>query len=475
MMDQSNAPLWEALQQHRKYSKGNFHVPGHKAGQVFDRIAYPSFSNILPYDLTEVGQLDDLHAPTGVIHEAQQLAAEVFVADQTRFLVGGTTAGILASILATCQPGDKILVSRHCHQSVFHGCWLAGATVIPIAYRLDPTTGLELPILPELVEQTLQLHSDAKAVMITSPTYFGVVQHIEQLAAIAHRYRIPLIVDEAHGAHFGFHSALPSCALAQGADISIQSTHKLLPAMTMASMLHMKEGLVDIANVDRFLKIIQSSSPSYPLMASLDLARRYMVTDGKAQLAKTLQQIAAFRKQLLGIAHLQELCVKDKMDPYKLTLVSEYYTGYELAEKLEEAGIYVELADIEKLLIVFSLGTTNMELDYLLATLQQCHQDDRQRSKFVPIRPPEPWAGEPLPYAECRNNQRFLVPLFEAIGQRSADHLMAYPPGMPLILMGETIRQEIVDYLRLLADCGGSVRGFVQQNDGSYYVYIVER
>jgi arginine/lysine/ornithine decarboxylase len=471
-MDQLNAPLWEALQQHRSHSKGNFHVPGHKAGQVFDHAAYPCFSELLSLDLTEIGQLDDLHAPTGVIYEAQQLAAEVFAADQTRFLVGGTTSGILASILSTCQPGDKILVSRHCHQSVFHGCWLAGATVIPVAYGLDPQSGLELPTSPEVVKYLLELYSDAKAVVLTSPTYFGVVQYIEQLAEIAHCHGIPLIVDEAHGAHFGFHHELPSRALAQGADIAIQSTHKLLPAMTMSSMLHIKEGLVDVANVDRYLKAIQSSSPSYPLMASLDLARRYMATEGKAQLAKTLEQIAVFRQRLQSISALRELHVKAEMDPYKMTLVSEYYTGYELAERLEEAGIYIELADVEKLLFVFSLGTTQTELDYLWTTLYQCHKSGRAQNKPKLMRPPELRAGEPLPYAECRNDQRLLVPLSQAIGQRSADHLMAYPPGMPLILMGETIQQEIVDYLLLLAHSGGSVRGFVQQDDGSYHVYI---
>jgi arginine decarboxylase len=444
-MDQSRAPLWEALKKHRRRTKGNFHVPGHKEGRVFDREAYGDFAGLLSFDLTEVGELDDLHAPAGVIREAQQLAAELFHADQTRFLVGGTTAGILASILTVCRPGDKIIVARHCHQSVFHGCWLAGATVVPIAYQLDATTGLELPTSLAAVEQLLQLHPDAKAVVLTSPTYFGVVQQVERLAELVHRYEIPLIVDEAHGAHFGFHPTLPERAVTAGADISIQSTHKLLPAMTMASMLHTRGALVDPAVIDESLRMIQSSSPSYPLLASLDLARRYMAEKGERQLARTMAQIAEARQQLQQIPQLRECAIADRMDPYKLSLASEQYTGYELSEELERVGIYVELADIAKLLVVCSLGTTQSELDYLVTSLQQCHGGDARRSSASLTVPPESQEGEPLPYAKCKERERRLVPAAEAIGLRSAAHLLAYPPGIPLVLMGEVIQQEMID------------------------------
>ncbi|MXQ54488.1 aminotransferase class I/II-fold pyridoxal phosphate-dependent enzyme [Shimazuella alba] len=465
MTDQSRAPLWEALQKHTIQSKANFHVPGHKAGQVFDKEALPRYSSILPFDLTEVGDLDDLHAPTGVIQEAQQLAAEVFQADYTRFLVGGTTAGILASILTVCKPGDKILVARHCHQSVFHGCLLAGATVVPIPYIIDRVSGLEAPVSSIQVKALLQQHPDAKAVVLTSPTYFGVVQKIEELAKVIHSYKIPLIVDEAHGAHFGFHTTLPKRAMEFGADICIQSTHKMLPSLTMSSMIHGKERFIDRELLDTYLRMIQSSSPSYVLMASLDLSRRYMVKEGESILTNVLRLLDSFRKSLYKLPFIVEKKTVTKMDPLKLSLSSSYFSGFELASQLEDKGVYAELADDQKVLLVFSLGTKQAELDYLLQCLSQIHEYKpilTEKKNTTLLTPQE---GEIIPYAECRTRERCRVPAKQAVGKRSAVHLVPYPPGIPIVLMGETIYQETLEYLLFLHQTGGKVRGIEQQDD----------
>lgn len=470
MMDHNRVPLWEALKKHKSFTKANFHVPGHKAGQAYDQDGYRDFSSILPFDLTEVGDLDDLHAPVGAIKEAQELAADAFGAVHTRFLVGGTTAGILASILSICQPNDKIIVARHCHQSVFHGCFLAGATVIPIPYTIDPASGLELPASSKVTEQLLKEHPEAKAVILTSPTYFGVVQQVRTLSEIAHRYQVPLIIDEAHGAHFGFHPNLPTSAMCSGADISIQSSHKMLPAMTMSSMLHINSRLVDTGQVDLYLKMIQSSSPSYPLMASLDLARRYMRTKGEKQLSLTLERVRSFREKLEKIPSIQELKISINMDPLKLSIESEYYTGYELAEILEGKGIYTELADEQKILVVFSVGTKQVELDYLHQTLTDLHMDKQvAKSKTKPMLL-APREGEILPYAECRTRERCFIPVKQAFGKRSATHLVPYPPGIPLLLMGERIHQEVIDYLLFLLASGGKVRGLIE-HQGEYWLY----
>jgi arginine/lysine/ornithine decarboxylase len=471
-MDHNRAPLWEALQKHHSYTQANFHVPGHKAGQAFDQEGSLYFSSVLPFDLTEVGDLDDLHDPIGAIKEAQALAADAFGAGQTRFLVGGTTAGVLASILSICRPKDKIIVARHCHQSVFHGCFLAGATVIPIPYAVDPSSGLELPISPEDIDRLLIKHPEAKAVILTSPTYFGVVQRVREISKIVHRYQIPLIVDEAHGAHFGFHPQLPIPAIRDGADISIQSTHKMLPAMTMSSMLHAKEW-IDMNQVDLYLKMIQSSSPSYPLMASLDLARRYMMTEGERQLSLVMERIHFFRKKLEKIKAVKEIKRQSTMDPFRLTIESSYYTGYKLAEALESKGVYAELSDERKVLLVFSVGTQLAELDILYQTLMDLHVDKqvaKSKNKPMLLIPRE---GEIIPYAECRTRERCFIPVKHAIGKRSATHLVPYPPGIPLVLMGERIHQEVIDYLLFLLTLGGKVRGLIEYQ-GDYWLYVYQ-
>lgn len=472
MRDHSRAPLWEALLQHVSLSQANFHVPGHKAGQVFDREGFKHFSSLLPIDLTEVGDLDDLHAPAGVIKEAQMLAADAFGADHTRFLVGGTTAGNLAAILAVCKPKDKLLIARHCHQSVFHGALLAGATVVPIPYCINPYSGMENSISSDTVDRLLEKHPDAKAVVVTSPTYYGIVQQIEKLASIVHQREIPLIVDEAHGAHFGFHPELPDRAISKGADVSIQSTHKLLPSLTMSSMLHIKEGRIDVESIDMYLRMVQSSSPSYLLMASLDLTRRYMMMENDT-IAALLQCIRFFRQRLYQIPHIQENVADEIIDPMKMSLTSSFYSGFGLAKALEEKGIYVELADDQKVLLVFSLGTKQSELDYLYHCLLRLHEENQINPPKKKVAMLTPREGEILPYAECRTKERCLIPLSQAVGKRSADHLVPYPPGVPLVLMGETIHQEEMDYLLELLASGGNVRGLKQLQD-VYWVQVYD-
>jgi arginine/lysine/ornithine decarboxylase len=471
MLNQSRAPLWEALQIHQKQSQANFHVPGHKAGQAFDPDGLSRFSSILPIDLTEVGELDDLHAPTGVIKEAQTYAAELFAADKTRFLVGGTTAGILASILTVCKPNDMILVARHCHQSVFHGCLLASATVVTIPSEFDPVTGLELPLSPQKIKDLLRQYPKVKAVVVTSPTYFGVVQHTADIAKVVHAHRIPLIVDEAHGAHFGFHPSLPDRAMQTGVDVSIQSTHKMLPSLTMSSMIHVQGNKIDSSLLDYHLQMIQSSSPSYLLMASLDLTRRYMALHGYEMLHQLLHRLADFRTTLTQIEAVQEQTISYLMDPLKLSLSCDGYTGHELACYLEKKGIFSELADDKKVLFVFSLGTKQAELDYFVKVVNQLQRNQPKKAaeKILEVLPSR--GGEIIPYAECRTRERCMVPVEKAIGKRSAVHLVPYPPGVPYVLMGETIERESIDYLLYLQALGGKIRGFEEQ-DGQHLVSV---
>ncbi|MFC7443386.1 aminotransferase class I/II-fold pyridoxal phosphate-dependent enzyme [Laceyella putida] len=460
-IDQDHAPLFEALLAHRRRSCGNFHVPGHKQGSAYDDESKPWFSPLLQLDLTEVGDLDDLHDASGVIREAEDLAAHLFRADRTFFLVGGTTAGNLASILALCRPGDELVIGRNSHQSIFHGCMLAGVHPIYLSAGFD-AHGQEQPLDASVLEQVLRLHPEAKGVVITSPTYYGQIQSIAELAKVCHRFGVPLIVDEAHGAHLGFTCELPPSAMDEGADLAIQSTHKMLSSMTMSSMLHLKGKRIDPEEVAHWLKVVESSSPSYPLMASLDVTRRMMARVGKEALQKLFIRLQNFRGNIKALRHLSEKKPLGLQDPLKLSLIAQQgVTGYQLAEWLANQGIYTELADHERVLFVFTLGTSDEELTRLAEALHRL--DDA-----VPTFPTtKPMAPPPLPqwqkavhhWMELRRQGKRRVPLQQAEGMVAVDMIVPYPPGIPLVLPGERLTAAWIDYITNVMQAGGRVRG----------------
>lgn len=457
---QNRAPLFEALLMHGQRSNGNFHVPGHKQGNGFDDESKPWFSSLLQLDLTEVGELDDLHDPRGVIKEAEELAAQLFRADQTFFLVGGTTAGNLASILSLCRPGDELVIDRNSHQSIFHGSMLAGVHPIYLSRALDDD-GQERPLDPKILEEILRLNPKVKGVVITSPTYNGLIQPINELAKVCHRFDIPLIVDEAHGAHLGFISELPPSAMDEGADLAIQSTHKLLTSMTMSSMLHLKGKRIDPEEVAHWLKVVESSSPSYPLMASLDVTRRMMAQVGKRRLTELVIRLQHFRGNLKGLRHLSELKPLGLRDPLKLSLIGQGVSGFQLAEWLASQHLYTELADHERVLFVFTLGTTERELAQLTQALYRLDQEVPTFARAKSIAPPPmpQWQKTTHDWLELRRRKKRRVPLQQAVGMIAMEMIVPYPPGIPLVLPGERLTEAWIDYITNVIRAGGRVRG----------------
>ncbi|SFS87279.1 aminotransferase class I/II-fold pyridoxal phosphate-dependent enzyme [Marininema halotolerans] len=459
MERQRQAPLFEALVAHQKQSQGNFHVPGHKQGIAFDPEGRKWFGAMLQIDLTEVGELDDLHQPEGVIDEAQELAAEAFGAERSYFLTGGTTAGNLALVMALCKPGEKLIVQRDSHQSIFNGCALAKVRPIYLSGKLQKNAEKLLPLRSEDLEQALAKYNDIRGVFITSPDYFGRVQPVRRLAEVCHRYGVPLIVDEAHGAHFSFHPKLPPSAMMEGADASVQSTHKMLPAMTMASMLHVRGTRVDQQRLTNGLRMIQSSSPSYPMLASLDLARRWMVAQGSSMLAELLGSLQVLRDTIASLKLVEEIPGED---PLKLTLQARNgVSGLTMFNWLRDRHVYFELADHRRLLATFSVGTTVADLRALCDRLRELDQavakmkaTKRAPNLHVPVMSEsEVCLGEP------NGAQEVEVPLREALGYVAASMIVPYPPGIPLVLPGERISIESIQVIEAIIKEGGRVRG----------------
>ncbi|MEF2968773.1 aminotransferase class I/II-fold pyridoxal phosphate-dependent enzyme [Paenibacillus sp. M1] len=471
------APLYEALLQYKARGDVSFHVPGHKNGTSYrGKDLGGELAQVMSIDVTEITGTDDLHHPEGVIREAQRLAAEAFGAEETFFLVGGSTAGNLALILSVCTaPGDVLLVQRNVHKSVIHGLMLAHAHAVFLAPQHDAASGLATIPSERTVREALRRYPGAKGVLLTHPNYYGMGAALAPLAALCHASGVPLLVDEAHGAHYGLHPALPESALRAGADGVVQSTHKMLTALTMGAMLHVQGGLLDRGLLRQRLAMVQSSSPSYPIMASLDVSRSLIQTHGPAFFAEGLSAAGRLRRGVQSFARLGvlepgargEIAAYATQDPFKVVVYDKagLVSGYELQEKLEASGCVPEMCDDRHVVLALGPGTSEVDADRVLKALEQIDAEvgdglnrrdegpvlgPREESLFstwnilsnrkedgVPddaISAPVAFDLRPLLPDETE-----AIPLEESAGRRAAEMIIPYPPGIPLVYPGEEI------------------------------------
>ncbi len=472
---QQHAPLYEALVSHSRGRRHSFHVPGHKYGASFDQAGSGHYHSLLSLDLTEISGMDDLHQPQGVIALAQQLAAEAFGADETKFLIGGSTVGNMALIMSVCKPGEKILVQRNCHKSVYNGIILAQAIPVFIIPAVDPSTGVAAGARREDVERVLHAHPDAKAVFLTNPTYYGMGIDLAKMAAAVHRFGIPLLIDEAHGAHYGFHPDVPLSAMLCGADAAVQSTHKMATSMTMTSMLHIQGERINRERLYRALAMLQSSSPSYPLMASLDLARRHIVLAGRKELERALPTVEWLRDKIgtipwLSTPALTDGAVYTTLDPLKLLLClhTAELSGYQLQAILEANGVYPELAEPTHVLLAASTGTSANDVEQVWNTIESIVLETGHRHNHEKMYPSVLASSflreQALPMHEAVNRTCRSVALEQAAGKVCAEMVIPYPPGIPLLVPGERIDTEVVSLLRELRSSGTRFHGV---NDAS--------
>ena len=471
-------PLLNALKTSAHKSHAAFYAPGHKQGKgVSDNIKDLIGSAVFAADLPELPELDNLFAPEGVIKEAQKLAAKTFGAEKTWFLVNGSTCGIMAGILATCGAGDKIILPRNIHQSAIAGLVLSGAIPIFINPEYDASEGLAYNVTPEAVQQALKTHPDTKAVMMLHPTYQGVCADLKAIAEIVHQYNIPLLVDEAHGAHFAFNNDLPPSALSVGADLTVQSTHKVLSAMTQASMLHIQGKRICDRRITKALQLVQSTSPSYLLLASLDAARQQMAAKGKELISRTISLAIEAINQLAKIPNLSVFKPNTSpgcqhFDCTRLTLnVSQLgITGFE-ADKIlhEQLGVTCELPLLHHLTFIISLGNNSEDIQKLIqacTTLAQLTKDLPTHHPYMRLKPLSLYAtkafvSHPLSLSprDCYFAPTLSVPIKQAGDRLSGELICPYPPGIPVLMPGEKITSQTIDYLQQVLAAGGTITG----------------
>lgn len=470
-LNQNETPLFDALKEYVDRDTLPFHVPGHKNGVGIDK-EFKNFIGENPFkiDVTVFKLVDSLHHPTGPIKKAQELVADAYESHASFFSIHGTSGAIQAMILAVVNDGDKIIVPRNVHKSVTSGIILSGAVPVFMEPEIDKKLGIAHGVTPETVEKTLKENPDAKAVLIINPTYYGVATDIKKIADIVHSYDIPLIVDEAHGPHLAFSEKLPMSALKAGADICAQSTHKIIGSLTQGSLLHVKSKYVDPKRVQQILNLMQTTSPSYIIMASLDCARRQIALEGKDLLQKTIELCKYTRDEINKIPGFycfgEEVLGKPgsySFDPTKLTISSRELgiTGFELDMILaDKYHIQMELSDFYNVLAVGSFGDTKEGMDRLLSALKEISNDYYGKKEpvqdFLDI-PAIP--TKILNPREAFYSDKISIPLNESIGKISGEFLLAYPPGIPVLCPGEEITQEVVDYVHDLKRANLYVQG----------------
>ncbi|MGM0904624.1 MAG: aminotransferase class I/II-fold pyridoxal phosphate-dependent enzyme [Bacillota bacterium] len=465
MNKQAQTPLLDQLLFHNEKQPVSFHVPGHKYGELFPGKGRGFFQSLLKLDATELTGLDDLHSPEGVILEAEQLLSNLYQSKRSFFLVNGSTSGNLAMILATLEEDDVVLVQRNSHKSIMNGIRLANAQPVYLNPDYDSDSMVASGVSLETIKAAIKLNPNAKALILTYPNYYGMVYNLKDIIDLAHEHGIPVLVDEAHGVHFVLGAPFPPSALALGADVVVQSAHKTLPAMTMGAYLHYNNGMVSLEKLSNYLQVLQSSSPSYPIMASLDVARSYVGTFAKEDMQTLLNRIDVFKTELGKIDGLTVFS-QSKHDPLKMVIRANGYSGFELQEIFETQGVFAELADPYNLLLVLPLYKKGIANGFTEAVdkIKKAMGGASSPSKHHgPTSLPEfrgqPAEGLAMTFKEMTNKKPDFVSFSQAVGEICAESIIPYPPGIPMILPGERVKSVHIESLEYLLRIGSKIQG----------------
>lgn len=438
----------------------SFHVPGHKLGKIYNRLGYTSIiEKIYKMDTTEIIETDNLHSPDGIIKESQKRASKAFKSDKTYYLVNGTTCGIQASIMTVCSPKDKLIVNRDCHQSVINGCILGDVKPVYINSNINKKNNIIEGINIDEVINVIDSNLDARAILLTYPTYYGCTYDLKAICDYAHNRNMIVIVDEAHGAHLGLSDKLPKTSLEQGADIVIQSTHKTLPSFTQSSMLHINGNRVDNNKLEMNLRIMQSSSPSYSLMSSLELAVDIYINNGKELMKELLVNIDNFKDSIKDNIPID---IYNDYDKTKIFIESKKLglTGYKLEEILRyKYNIQVELSNYYGVLLICTIGNVSSDFELLKKSLIDIYDKYNKDIFLEEVIYPRDIPIQVLTPREAFYKPKKSVKIYDSIGMISGEYIIPYPPGISLLSPGEIISKDIIDYVVYCNQNGMSVSG----------------
>ena len=478
-----NAPLAEAVLRYAGLGVLPCHTPGHKGGRGAHPLLRRFFTEEgLRADVSLSAELDDLHAPTGCIRAAEELAAEAYGAGAAYFMVNGTTGALHTMLLAALAPGDVLLVPRNVHRSVVGAMILTGVRPVYMQPEIDTRLGIAMGVSLCTVERAVCEHPEARAALLVYPTYYGVATELAAIADFLHEQGKLLLVDAAHGAHFAFSDELPLSAMAAGADLSAESTHKLLGSLTQTSMLLARGGRVPTERIRAASGIVQSTSPNEILLASLDLARAQMAGEGRERLAVAIRVAHELRRRINEIEGLwafgAEYMGADGMaalDPLKITVqvTGLGLSGFAAEEELRRRDIACELADARNVLLLLSYADGERETERLFAALRGMAEENapmcisRGAASFLALPPIPETALAPRDAYFARSEH---VDVGAAEGRVAAETIVFYPPGIPVLAPGDVIDGATLAYLGAMKTIGARVVGAVDASLGTLKV-----
>ncbi len=464
---QSNAPVLEAMNKHLLNRVVPFDVPGHKGGRGTRELTDFLGSSCLRADVNSMKPLDNLCHPVSVIKEAQELAAEAFGAKNAFFIVNGTTGSVQTMIMAACKAGEKLIMPRNVHRSAINALVVNGAVPVYVNPGTNKELGIPLGMSIDDVRQAISDNPDAKAVLINNPTYYGVCSDLKAIVELAHENNMLALVDEAHGTHFYFGEDMPIPAMAAGADMAAVSMHKTGGSLTQSSLLLCGEN-INGDYIRQIINLTQTTSGSYLLISSLDIARKNLALNGREIFRKTVQYAEYARGEInkLGgyYAFGKELCNQDSFYNFDCTKLSVHtrdigLAGIEVYDILrDEYNIQIEFGDIGNILAIISAGDRALDIERLISALyeiKRIYSKDKAGMFDHEYISPEVI----MPPQKAFYSQKLSIPIAESIGKVCGEFVMCYPPGIPILAPGEKITDDILNYISYAKEKGCFMTG----------------
>lgn len=469
-------PVIEGLMNYINEGVTPFHMPGHKNNRrKFEELDYIA-QNLYSMDNTEVPGLDNLHMPEDMILGGEKLAARAFKAHKSYFLVNGSTCGIYSMIMGVTKPNDRVIVQRNCHRSVFMACMMGELDAVYINPEVSSEFGIAVSIDVDRLIEVMDKNMDAKAIVLTYPTYYGTCSDLGRIVTEAHKRGMLVLVDEAHGAHLYFGKGLPKGAMELGADIAVTSLHKTTPALTQTALLNVRDG-INTTGIEFMLRLHQSTSPSYIFMASIDASRYIMETRGEGLIHELLENINWFRNKitpvdeykLLGIEHIGVNNIYN-IDKTKIVIKSTA-GGKKLDEILRQHGIQVEMSDIYNVVLICSVGDTRESFEKLYNVLMDCRAELSPMPGTGEIEGSMPQYKSAMNMREAYYKPQKRVKLNQAEGLASCELVAPYPPGIPVLLPGEIITKEVIESIESYKSRGIQINGLTDSD--AQYINVV--
>lgn len=470
----SRLPLVDGVLKYIREKNISFCMPGHKGGLGFLKTGKGRelYKNLIKGDITEVDGLDNLHHAEGIIKESQQLLSDYYGSIKSYFLVNGSTSGNLAMIFSSFNEGDKIIVERNCHRSIFNGIIMRKLKPVYIKNKTHSKYDAPLPLDKEHFLNLVNENKDAKGIVVTYPSYYGICFDLPYVIEVAKKYNIKVLVDSAHGAHFGANKLLPENPLKMGANMVVMSAHKTLPSLTQTAFLHVGKG-VNISKVDFYVSAFLSTSPSYMLLCSMDYARYYIQEYGESDYGELIKLCVLYRKKINSLGKFYIIGEKDLQDAtlnysqesnnYTIDLtryivnVPKGYSGYKLLKYLRVNKIQAEMSDSRNVILIFSPFNTQEDFQNLYIVLKNCDMNDL-KDKYISLMNYGIPISTMFPY-EVMDRKKTILQLKDSENKISAVEIVPYPPGIPIVMPGERLSKETIAVIEYYVQCNVTVLG----------------